>query len=268
VALHIGTCGFSYRDWVGPFYPKGIEALEMLPYYAERFDCVEIDSTYYAIPKPQLFESMNRRTPAYFRFTVKAPGSITHLPASETPVEADADAFLASLEPIHAAGKLAAVLAQFPHSFRPGADATKRLQWLRTRWKDTPLIAEFRHRSWQSDATMRLLHELGVGWCNVDEPRFSSLMRPGADVTSGVGYIRLHGRNYGRWWRQERAAHERYDYLYSEQELTEWLPRIAAVEEQAPEAYVFFNNHHLGKAAANARQLAAMLQKGRFPADR
>jgi uncharacterized protein YecE (DUF72 family) len=268
VALHIGTCGFSYRDWIGPFYPKGIASLDMLPYYAERFDCVEIDSTYYAIPKPQLFESMDRRTPANFRFTVKVPGSITHLPAAEAPALADATAFRESLEPIHATGKLAAVLAQFPHSFRPGADATTRLRWLREALVDAPLIAEFRHRSWQSDVTMQLLHELGIGWCNVDEPRFSSLMRPGSDVTSPVGYIRLHGRNYGRWWRQDRAAHERYDYLYSEQELTEWLPRIAAVEEQSREAYVFFNNHHLGKAPTNAQQLAAMLQKGRSPADR
>lgn len=268
VALHIGTCGFSYRDWIGPFYPKGIAALDMLPYYAERFDSVEIDSTYYAIPKPQLFESMDRRTPAHFRFTVKAPGSITHLPASETPPRPDAEAFALSLEPIQTNGKLGAVLAQFPHSFRPGPDATERLQWLREQWKGMSLIAEFRHRSWQSDATMELLHGLSIGWCNVDEPRFSSLMRPGSEVTSEVGYIRLHGRNYGKWWRQERAAHERYDYLYSEQELVEWLPRIAAVEEQSRESYVFFNNHHLGKAPANARQLAAMLQKGRSQPDR
>ena len=268
MALHIGTCGFSYRDWIGPFYPKGVASLDMLPYYAQRFDCVEIDSTYYAIPKPQLFESMDRRTPAQFRFTVKAPGSITHMPAAQTPGVADADAFAAALEPIRASGKLAAVLAQFPHSFRPGNDAATRLRWLRECWQGTPLIAEFRHRSWQSDATMQLLRDLDIGWCNVDEPRFSSLMRPSAEVTASVGYIRLHGRNYGRWWKQERASHERYDYLYSEQELVEWLPRIAAVDEQSRETYVFFNNHHLGKAPANAQQLATMLQKGRSPADR
>ena len=259
MALHIGTCGFSYRDWVGPFYPPGIKSLDMLPFYAERFGCVEIDSTYYAIPKPQLFESMDRRTPKNFRFTVKAPGSITHLPTETAPEAADAAAFRACLEPIHSAGKLGAVLAQFPHSFRPGPDAYSRLTWLRAQWPDMNLIAEFRHRDWQADETLATLRELDVGWCNVDEPRFSSLMRPGSEVTAGVGYIRFHGRNYGKWWKQERAAHERYDYLYSTQELTEWLPRIAAVDEQAREAYVFFNNHHLGKSAANARQLAEML---------
>jgi uncharacterized protein YecE (DUF72 family) len=259
MALHIGTCGFSYRDWVGPFYPPGIKSLDMLPFYAERFGCVEIDSTYYAIPKPQLFESMDRRTPNNFRFTVKAPGSITHVPVESEPQAADASAFRASLEPIQAAGKLAAVLAQFPHSFRPGAEGYRRLTWLREQWPDMNLIAEFRHRDWQADATLATLRELDVGWCNVDEPRFSSLMRPGSEVTSAIGYVRFHGRNYGKWWKQERAAHERYDYLYSTQELTEWLPRIAAVDEQARETYVFFNNHHLGKSATNAQQLAEML---------
>jgi uncharacterized protein YecE (DUF72 family) len=259
VALHIGTCGFSYRDWIGPFYPAGIKSLDMLPFYAEQFGCVEIDSTYYAIPRVQLFESMDRRTPARFRFTVKAPGSITHLPAGEGASPDEAASFRACLAPIVTTGKLGAVLAQFPHSFRPGPDAYRRLEWLREQWPDINLIAEFRHAQWQADEGAAALRELGIGWCNVDEPRFSSLMRPGSAVTSSIGYIRFHGRNYGKWWKQERAAHERYDYLYSAQELDEWLPRITAVDEQSHETYVFFNNHHLGKAAVNARQLADML---------
>jgi uncharacterized protein YecE (DUF72 family) len=259
MALHIGTCGFSYRDWIGPFYPAGIKALDMLPFYAERFGCVEIDSTYYAIPQPRLFESMDRRTPAKFHFSVKAPGSITHLPADATPALEEAASFRACLEPIRTTGKLGAVLAQFPNSFRPVPDAYRRLEWLRLQWPDIGLIAEFRHRAWQGEETLAALRDLNIGWCNVDEPRFTSLMRPGSEVTSGIGYIRFHGRNYGTWWKQERAAHESYDYLYSDQELTEWLPRIAAVDDQAKEAYVFFNNHHLGKAAVNARQLADML---------
>lgn len=260
MALHIGTCGFSYRDWIGPFYPKGIKQLEMLPFYAQRFGCVEIDSTYYAIPQASLFEGMDRRTPPSFRFTVKAPGSITHLPADESPDPDQAAAFLACLEPLCASGKLAAVLAQFPTSFRPGPDSMRRLEHLRAWWPDVALVAEFRHRAWQGDETLVALRELDIGWCNVDEPRFSSLLRPGAEVTSAVGYIRLHGRNYGTWWKQERASHERYDYLYSPQELSEWIPRIAAVEEQSRECFVFFNNHHMGKAPANARQLAEMLK--------
>ncbi|MBC5804901.1 MAG: DUF72 domain-containing protein [Candidatus Eremiobacter antarcticus] len=262
MALHIGTCGFSYRDWIGPFYPNGIKSLEMLPYYAERFSAVEINSTYYAIPAPKLFESMDKRTPQQFRFTVKAPGSITHVPAAETPAAAEAQAFRECLQPLIGSGKLAAVLAQFPNSFRPGDEAWERLGQLRSFWPDLPLIAEFRHRDWQADATLRGLRELGIGWCNVDEPRFRSLMRPGAEVTSDIGYIRFHGRNYDRWWKQQREAHERYDYAYPPQELTEWIPRIAEVSEQTKESFVFFNNHRNGKAAVNARQLSEMLDAG------
>lgn len=260
MALHIGTCGFSYRDWIGPFYPKGIKPLDMLPFYAERFDAVEIDSTYYAIPRPALFESMDCRTKASFRFTVKAPGSLTHLPAEATPNSSDASAFRESLEPLVSRGKLGAVLLQFPNSFRPNADSYRRLEQLSDSWRDLPLVAEFRHRAWQEDTTQDKLKKLSIGWCNVDEPRFASLMRPGSAVTSDVGYVRFHGRNYGKWWKQERASHERYDYLYSRNELTEWIPRIAAVEEQTRETYVFFNNHHLGKAANNAAELAGMLK--------
>lgn len=262
MALHIGTCGFSYRDWIGPFYPKGIKSLDMLPYYAQRFGAVEIDSTYYAIPPPKLFESMDKRTPSAFRFTIKAPGSITHVPAAETPAEAEAQAFRDCLQPLIDSGKLAAVLAQFPNSFRPAAEAWERLGQLRAFWPDLPLIAEFRHRDWQADATLQALRELAIGWCNVDEPRFRSLMRPGAEVTSDIGYIRFHGRNYDRWWKQQREAHERYDYAYPPQELAEWIPRIAEVSEQTQESFVFFNNHRNGKAAVNARQLSEMLNPG------
>jgi len=260
MALHIGTCGFSYRDWVGPFYPKGIASIEMLPFYAQRFSAVEIDSTYYAIPKPALFASMDKRTPKDFRFTVKAPGSITHVPAGASPPETDPAAFAEALAPLVSAGKLAAVLVQFPNSFRPGSDAYRRLEQLRTWWPEMNLIAEFRHRDWQRDDTLRRLRGLSIGWCNVDEPRFRSLLRPGAEVTSDTGYIRFHGRNYGEWWKKSGKADERYNYSYSGTELAEWIPRIAAVEEQTHDTYVFFNNHRLGKAPANARQLADMLQ--------
>jgi uncharacterized protein YecE (DUF72 family) len=233
--------------------------LPLLPFYAERFDAVEIDSTYYAIPGPQLFLSMNRRTPAHFRFTVKAPGSVTHVPADASPSPEDLSAFRACLEPIHANGKLGAVLAQFPNSFHPSADAYARLELIAKAWPDLDLVAEFRHRSWQDDRTLDELRSLSIGICNVDEPRFASLMRPGSEVTSPIGYVRFHGRNYDKWWKQERASYERYDYLYTREQLNEWIPRIAAIEEQARETYVLFNNHHLGKAAANAKELASML---------
>ncbi len=231
----------------------------MLEYYADRFTAVEIDSTYYAIPAPALFASMAARTPTPFRFTVKAPGSITHLPEDGVPTQADLDAFHEALQPLARSGKLGAVLAQFPNAFRPSRDAFGRLELLRREWPDVRLVAEFRHRDWQKDAVLRIVGGLGIGWCNVDEPQFASLMRPDAQVTSQVGYVRFHGRNAAKWWKQERTSAERYDYLYSTEELVHWLPRIAEVAERTDETYVFFNNHRNGQAATNARQLADLL---------
>jgi uncharacterized protein YecE (DUF72 family) len=259
VNVLVGTCGFSYRDWVGPFYPPGLKSTAMLEYYARRFPAVEIDSTYYAVPKPQFFERMAARTPAAFTFTVKAPGSVTHVPADAEPVAAQVAAFLECVQPLIAQGKLGAVLAQFPHSFRPDADGHRRLAALRAWWPSLPIVCEFRHRDWQRDDVLVRLRELGFGWCNVDEPQFSSLLRPGAEVTSSIGYVRFHGRNYEQWWRQERASHERYSYQYGEQELEAWIPRIADVAEQTQRTFVFFNNHHLGRAADNALQMRRML---------
>ena len=255
----VGTCGFSYRDWVGPFYPAGTKSADMLEYYARRFSAVEIDSTYYAVPKPQLFERMAARTPQHFQFTVKAPGSITHLPAEAEPPAIDVRDFGACLQPLTAAGKLGAVLAQFPHSFRPNSDAYRRLEALRHWWPDLALVCEFRHRDWQRNEVLSRLRDLDLGWCNVDEPQFGTLLRPGAEATSAIGYVRFHGRNYEKWWRQERASHERYSYEYGQPELEAWIPRIADVAEQTDTTYVFFNNHHLGRAAGNALDMRRLL---------
>ncbi|HEY5094104.1 MAG TPA: DUF72 domain-containing protein [Candidatus Eremiobacteraceae bacterium] len=256
--IRVGTCGFSYREWVGPFYPRGLVQTDYISYYAQIFDAVEIDSTYYAVPAPSMFERLDRRTPAGFRFTVKAPGGVTHSPAGTTPDEDEAQRFLASLESIRASGKLAAVLAQFPNGFRPSPDAFRRLDWLRRAWPDIAIVVEFRHRDWQRPETLRRLLALGLGWCNVDEPAQSSLLRPDAQTTSRIGYIRFHGRNAATWWNHEKPA-DRYAYLYSAAELEEWLPRIEQVVDKTDETFVFFNNHANGQATVNARQMAGML---------
>lgn len=255
----VGTCGFSYRDWIGPFYPAGTKSADMLELYARRFSAVEIDSTYYAIPKPQLFERMAARTPAAFTFTVKAPGSVTHVPADAQPLASEVAAFAECLAPLVASAKLGAVLAQFPHGFRPNADAYVRLEALREWWPRLPLVCEFRHRDWQQREVLARLRELDLGWCNVDEPQFGSLLRPGSEATSAIGYVRFHGRNYEKWWRQERASHERYSYQYTEPELEAWLPRIGEVAEQTSKTFVFFNNHHLGQGAVNAQEMRRLL---------
>jgi uncharacterized protein YecE (DUF72 family) len=258
-AIRVGTCGFSYREWVGPFYPHGLAQADYIAHYAERFDAVEIDSTYYATPAPSMFARLDRRTPKTFVFTVKAPGAVTHTPDDAPQVDDEARRFLASLEPIRESGKLGAVLAQFPNGFRPSPGAFRRLEWLRRAWPNVRLVIEFRHRDWQRPETLRRLRALDLGWCNVDEPAHASLMRPEGQVTSGVGYVRFHGRNAAAWWHHEKPA-DRYSYLYSSDELSEWLPRIEAIAERTKETFVFFNNHANGHAAINARQMAEMLQ--------
>ena len=231
----------------------------MLEYYARRFPAVEIDSTYYAIPKPQLFERMAARTPAHFTFSVKAPGSITHIPAEAHPPSEDVRTYRACVEPLVAAGKLGAVLAQFPNAFRPAPESYDRLAELREWWPELPIVCEFRHRDWQRADVLARLRGLELGWCNVDEPQFRSLLRPGAEATSTVGYVRFHGRNYGSWWKQESASHERYSYEYGARELEDWVPRIADIDAQTSRTFVLFNNHHLGRAAINALQMRRLL---------
>ncbi|MDP9105193.1 MAG: DUF72 domain-containing protein [Candidatus Eremiobacteraeota bacterium] len=259
--VFVGTCGFSYRDWVGVLYPAATKPKEMLEIYARAFSAVEIDSTYYRVPAPATFASMAERTPMGFRFSVKLPGAATHLPADVRALPADVKEFRAALEPLAASGKLVCGLAQFPNSFKPSADAEKRLRALRKALADVPLVAEFRHRDWQAHSTLELLGELEIGWCNVDMPHFSKLLRESADVTSEIAYVRFHGRNFKQWWRPE-TPDLRYDYTYSAEELAPWVDRVADLRAASGvrETLAFFNNHRRGQAVRNAEQFRAMLE--------
>ena len=230
----------------------------MLPYYAERFPAVEIDSTYYRIPPQSTFASMAARTPPHFRFAVKLPGSVTHLPDDAlASVPADASIFRERLEPLVASGRLAAVLMQFPNGFKPLERTERYLAALREALPDLPLVAEFRNREWQRAATLELLAALDVAWCNVDEPQFETLLRPSSDVTGSLAYVRFHGRNYKKWWGSDAAA--RYEYLYPPAELEPWTERVGEMAAQTKETLVFFNNHRFGQAAVNAGMFADML---------
>lgn len=260
VRPYVGTCGYSYTDWKGPFYPEKIKPAEMLPYYARHFGSVEIDATYYRVLSAKTFASMANRTPEAFRFSVKLPGSVTHVPQNED-VHSDAAAWREGVEPLIAAGKFACGLAQFPYGFKPEPRNREYLRALRDAMHDVPLVMEFRNREWQTDETLQLLRDLGVGWTNVDEPQFKGLLRPGADVTSRIAYVRLHGRNYERWWSGDNAT--RYEYLYSAEELVPWTDRVVdlAAHPEVREVYVYFNNHRRGNAARNAEMLEEMLSE-------
>ncbi len=257
--IYVGTSGYSYKDWVGPFYPQGTAPRDMLEFYARHFPCVEINATYYNVFSPQTFAGMAQRTPPRFRFSVKAPGTATHLPTGvRMPLHADVKYFRQNLEPLIEQEKLSAVLLQFPSSFKPNERTVDYLHRLRATWSDFCLVAEFRNRAWQTHETLELLNELHVGWCNVDQPQFKTLLHPGSDVTDGRGYVRFHGRNYRKWWTGDNAT--RYDYLYSVQELLPWIDRLEDVDAEVKETLAFFNNHRRAQAVQNADMLSAMLR--------
>lgn len=257
IVIYVGTCGFSYKDWIGPFYPYGTRPQAMLAHYAREFCAVEIDSSYYGVPSPQSVRSMAARTPDAFRFSFKVPQTVTHAPDPGAPVHDDAIAFRESVEPMREAGKLACALVQFPNAFKPGELESERLRRIARALAGVPLVVEFRNRLWQQPATLALLRELGAGYVNADMPKLEGLLQPSADVTSSVGYVRFHGRNAKQWWRGSNVT--RYDYAYDAGELTPWIDRIADVDAVAEETYVFFNNHANGRAAHDAASLSVLL---------
>ncbi len=257
--IYVGTCGYSYKDWIGPFYPGKIHSNEMLRYYARCFPAVEVDSSYYGVPTAQTIERMNRRTPPEFRFCFKVPSTVTHPPdITVRRVHPDARLFVESIALIKEGGKLGCALLQFPNGFRKTESAKEYLRLSVDALKPLPLVAEFRNREWQDAGTLELLSELGVGWCNVDMPRYEGLLQPSSDVTSPIGYLRFHGRNSQQWWTGTNVT--RYDYEYSPQELEPWADRVAEIEAAAETTFAFFNNHARGNAARNAELFIELLR--------
>jgi uncharacterized protein YecE (DUF72 family) len=264
--IHVGTCGYSYTDWKGPFYPPTIRSDAMLQFYARSFTAVEIDATYYRVPARATFAGMAARAPHGFRFSVKLPGSATHAPdAQARAVHPDVELLRRNIEPLVEAGMFAAALMQFPNSFHPTAAAYAHITALREALGGLSLVAEFRNREWQTHQTLEFLGERGIGWVNVDLPQFDSLPRPSTDVTSPTAYVRFHGRNYKTWWKGDNVT--RFDYEYNRDELGPWADRLLeiATNPDVREVFDFFNNHRRGQAARNARMFEEMLRE-RFPA--
>lgn len=251
----IGTSGFSYDDWKGRFYPERIDKKDMLACYARSFATTEINASYYAVPGAASFAAMARKTPDDFEFVVKAHKDMTH---TEEPKRELFDMFAGAIQPLREAGKFGCMLAQFPWSFRRTDANSARLREFRDMVGDLPTVIEFRNADWVNDDTFGLLRELNFGFCSVDEPHLKGLMPPVAAATSNIGYVRFHGRNAKNWWKHEET-YQRYDYLYSEDELSDWVPRVTDIEDQTSKTYVFFNNHYQGKSAQNARMFAKML---------
>jgi uncharacterized protein YecE (DUF72 family) len=266
--IYIGTAGWSYPQgegkWEGLFYPDD-RNVDRLAYYAEHFRAVEINSSFYRPIAPHVARSWASKVPPDFRFTAKLYQKFTHpkmykeATGSEADVRTeDVDQFKAGIAPLAEAGKLGALLAQFPPSFKLTEETLTQLEDLLRQFAEYPLAVELRHRSWtESSEATRLLAENGAAWCLIDEPKFRTSITAGAGGapprTSRLGYLRFHGRNAAEWWHGDRET--RYNYLYNPAEQTQLASEVRAVAERADDTYVFYNNHYRAKAVANATQL-------------
>ena len=254
--IYVGTSGFSYKDWMEVFYPAGMPQKDWLSYYAREFNCCEINSTYYAIPGPAVFQAMAAKTRDDFLFTVKANQEMTHQREDSATI---CRSFRAAIEPIINAGKLGCILAQFPYSFDFNKQNWQYLAKLREHLAGLPVVIEFRNARWLKVDVFQWMRQQDLGFCCVDEPRLPNLLPPLAEATSKIGYVRFHGRNKDKWWQNDQP-YERYDYTYKPEELAEWLPKIKKLAAATEKTFVFANNHWKGQSIDTVRQIRKMLE--------
>ncbi len=263
--IKVGTSGFSFADWKGTVYPAGLRDREMLSFYEKElgFNALEVNFTYYTLPSQKSFTAMSQKTSGHFEFVVKANQRMTHeIRNRETREMIDNretfKKFKYSLEPLIKEGKLAGILAQFPYGFFLNRENLGYLERFKEEMEDVPLVFEFRNETWLKEGTFDFLKKNGIGFCIVDEPKLPKLMPYLPRATSEIGYFRFHGRN-PNWFNVPSSV--RYDYLYSEKELGEFIPDIKDISKKAAKTFVFFNNCHAGSAAKNAAQMAKLLMK-------
>jgi uncharacterized protein YecE (DUF72 family) len=303
--IRIGTCSWADEALSKHWYPKGLPAGERLAHYAQHFDTVEVDSTYYRLPGDEMVRRWAERTPDGFVMHVKAFGLMTRHPVKleALPPDLRDDAptddkgrverpsrefrgevfrrFLEALEPLRSAGKLGGILFQFPSYVVYKDRSLDYLQWAREQLGDDEMLVEFRHVSWldeeHRDETLRFLEQLGATNVIVDSPRIEGAKNLSPTVfalTSPTVYVRFHGRNAETWNKRGGSASERFDYLYSTEELEEWVDPLRELGAQAEQAYAFFNNNatspdgsggRMAQAAANAKELQRLLQSANVP---
>ncbi len=260
--LRIGPAGWSYPDWSGFVYPsRRSKDFHEATFLAQFFDTIEINTSFYQPIRPDHAAAWIERVSANpsFLFTAKLWQRFTHEPSATAEDERNVRA---GFDVLCEAGKLGAVLLQFPFSFHKSPESSAHLSALLKRFADYPLVVELRHSSWQTQATLDLLREHNAGFCNIDQPIIGNSVKPSAQSTSPVGYVRFHGRRYDNWFSDDPKlpTHERYNYLYSLEELQPWVTRIQEVQQHTRDTYVVTNNHYQGKAVVNALQLLSILK--------
>ena len=258
--IRVGVAGWSYTDWEGTVYPKHGSRFDHLAYLASFFDTIEINSPFYRIPPPSHAKSWVRRVAANpdFRFTTKIFRGFTHEKAALA--DADVKAFRHYLDPLLDAGRLGAILLQFPWSFKNSDESRQKLQQLFQAFAAYPKALEVRHATFQNEEFFRFLEEHGVAFVNVDQPLFHDSVKPADTATGPLAYVRFHGRNYEKWFAHEESW-ERYNYLYSQDELEPWVDRIRNMSREKG-TYVITNNHFRGQAVVNAADLKEALGQG------
>jgi len=263
--IRVGPAGWSYPDWNGFTYPRRKpRGFHEATFLAEFFDTIEINTSFYNPVRADHAKGWVQRVAANprFLFTAKLWQRFTHDPSASA---GDEKLVREGFDVLHDAGKLGAVLLQFPFSFHKTNETTAYLAAVLKRFRDYPLAVEVRHASWNTAETFELLREAGAGFCNIDQPVIGRSLGPSAETTSGVGYVRLHGRRYDTWFNDEPdfPSHERYNYLYSEEELRPWAERVEEVAKASEKVFVITNNHYQGKGVVNALQLISMLKNSK-----
>jgi uncharacterized protein YecE (DUF72 family) len=260
--IRVGPAGWSYDDWAGIVYPaRKPRGFHEAAYLARFFDTIEINTTFYHPPEARMARAWARRVaenPA-FQFTAKLWQRFTH---DRNANREDEKIFKEGIRPLVEAGRLGALLVQFPWSFKNTKANREYLGGLMMMFMEHPLVIEVRHASWNRAEVFEWLAESGVGFCNIDQPVIGRSLAPTARATAPVGYVRLHGRNYEQWFSSTETGAERYNYLYSMEELEPWAERIRKVAESAGVTFVVTNNHFRGQAIANALQLVSLLRGG------
>jgi uncharacterized protein YecE (DUF72 family) len=252
----VGTSGFYYNDWKGCFYPDDVSTGEYLGYYSDRFKTLELNFSYYRMPDARQTGQMVEKSGGRLDFTVKAFRQLTHEISGRSITDV-LPLFLKGISPLTEAKRLGAVLLQFPQSFHYTSDNRMYLKSLIEAFASIPVAVEFRQKEWLRDSVYRTLEEMRAAFVCVDEPPLPSLMPPSAINTSDIGYLRFHGRNKKDWYGTDSTT--RYDYLYSEDELKEWVLKIRALADRTKKLFVFFNNHARAQAVNNAKMLINLL---------